>query len=326
MKSHILLFFVFFLASGLAFGETRCLTGEDPFQPGDSNRIVCDGIHWEFSRRPDGCGEGCRFIVDIHGKAMNASDQKELTRFEVYDPNSRYIVLRPRAPDPGWFRFRAWTVTRGMIPARDPAQIDAAATINRYSGVAAFLREVVEKWGGKKPVIHVSGFSQGALLSWWLACHHPGLITSIAPVAYSLVEKLCPNGPSPRVAVFYTHGVCDRMDLYGSGPLRTWALLTGGPPRPDPGQALEDEACQGRHSWHEAVSKDGVPLEMVSHGFLTSKRHFYLNTAGHCLPSPGKAAPTRCHSQGFDWSREALAFFAKAEARTGKVVVAGKKP
>ena len=48
-----------------------------------------------------------------------------------------------------------------MIPARDPAQIDAAATINRYSGVAAFLREVVEKWGGKKPVIHVSGFSQG---------------------------------------------------------------------------------------------------------------------------------------------------------------------
>jgi phospholipase/carboxylesterase len=77
--------------------------------------------------------------------------------------------------------------------------------------LAELLRELgeQERFVGK-PV--VTGFSQGGILSYSLAVHHPELISASVPIAGWLPPRIAPDSPPRvRVPIVALHGEEDRV-------------------------------------------------------------------------------------------------------------------
>jgi phospholipase/carboxylesterase len=125
-------------------------------------------------------------IVAIHGLGDQPEHFAELLR--GFDRPVRVIV--PRALDPseggGWSWF--------PIRARDPDVMGLATGIDRAANaLAPAISTLVERRPTKgKPI--VTGFSQGGMLSFYLAVRHSQLFAAAFPVGGWLPPPLWPDG------------------------------------------------------------------------------------------------------------------------------------
>jgi len=114
-------------------------------------------------------------------------------------------IIAPRAPTP-WGKGHAWFTSR--VRDGDTAVLEAQMRVGA-DALAAQLREVQQARPTKgKPVI--AGFSQGGMLSFMVAAHHPDVVAKAVPVAGwlppGLVPARAPQGAPPIVAL---HGDAD---------------------------------------------------------------------------------------------------------------------
>jgi len=221
---------------------------------------------------------GCGVILDVHGYTMTADQQDQHTRMRALAPPRGYVVVQPTAP--------------GAVPTWGLGEHDDV--------VWELLQATIDVFDVDVDRVHVTGFSQGGMMSFRMLCAHADALASIAPVA----GDACFDGvnePAVERPILYIHGHLDTIIPWTTmgAPTRDALLATwpfGAP------TAISSGASYDAQRW---LTTTGTPFELYEHDFSTGE----LVLAGHCLPGPGDNHTFRCDASEFDEATLVLDFF-----------------
>jgi hypothetical protein len=119
---------------------------------------------------PDRCLDfACGLIVDVHGWTMSGDIEERNTGIAAIGREEGYIVVQPNAP--------------GATPSWSGSH---------YPFVAAFTQLAIDVWHVDARRVHITGFSHGGAMTWWMRCNRPELFASAAPT--SMAGSGCSNG------------------------------------------------------------------------------------------------------------------------------------
>lgn len=221
---------------------------------------------------------GCGVIADVHGYTMTADQLDQHTRMRALAPPRGYVVVQPSAP--------------GTIPSWGTGEHDDV--------VWDLIEATAEVFDADPDRIHVTGFSQGGMMSFRQLCAHADRLASVAPVA----GGGCFDGsgtPAVEVPILYIHGHGD--------PIVSWSLVAV--PQRDavlaawdfgPPEVIASGAHYTATRW---TTTAGTRFELWEHDYTTGD----LVTAGHCLPGPDDNLTFRCDASEFDEATAVLDFF-----------------
>jgi hypothetical protein len=140
---------------------------------GPADRLVVEGCGGDITYNvsvPERCLEfACGLIVDVHGFTMSGDIEEAVTGLAALGRDRGYIVIQPSAP--------------GSIPSWSSSH---------YPLVAAFTELAVDVWRVDQRRVHITGFSQGGAMTFWMRCNRPDLFASVAPAA--MAGTACSNG------------------------------------------------------------------------------------------------------------------------------------
>ena len=126
-----------------SIGETECIKD---LSPGVRKTYYCKGQSYNLSVS-EKCAEegGCGLIIDVHGLTMDAYQQDQNTGLSVSGPANDFIVMQPFAPQRSWHE-------------------------GHYPNVYDFSRQVREAFDVDENRLHMTGFSQGSMMTLWFMC------------------------------------------------------------------------------------------------------------------------------------------------------------
>lgn len=146
-------------------------------------------------------------IIVVHG--LGDRPENFIRVFDAFPIAAR--VIAPRAPmqrGPGYSWF----------PVRIPVKADDAAMTEGIRASAARLAALARQLARQRPTMGrpvLAGFSQGGILSFAVALHHPDAIAAAVPVAGALPPALSSPSPMPsgthRPIIRALHGASDRV-------------------------------------------------------------------------------------------------------------------
>jgi polyhydroxybutyrate depolymerase len=220
---------------------------------------------------------GCGVIVDVHGFTMSAEVQDAHTRMRTLATARGYVVVQPTAP--------------GAVPSWGLGEHDDV--------VWGAIEATVDVFDVDPDRVHVTGFSQGGMMSFRQLCAHADRIASVAPVAGG--GCFADDEPAVEVPILYVHGRHDAIVSWSlvAVPQRdrviaAWELGA-------PTVIASGDGFLARR-W---VSRSGTVFEMWEHEYIAD-----LLLAGHCIPGPDDGGPYRCDRSEFDLAHVVLDFFA----------------
>jgi polyhydroxybutyrate depolymerase len=207
-------------------------------------------------------------VLNIHGLVETPSLQQWYSRMDGPARARGMAVVYPQGVG------NSWNAGTCCGRARDEQVADVR-----------FLRDLVRELDDELCIdrnrIYATGLSNGAFMSYRLACEAPDLIAAIAPVAG--VEAVTTCTPSRPVPVLAFNGTNDPLVHYGGG----WFGLIS-----------VDETMS---RWSQRNSCRGPPAQVV-----------YERGDTHCVAAPSCAAETilcRVEGQGHTWPGAALPMF-----------------
>ncbi len=147
-------------------------------------------------------------LMQIHGRG----DRARLPE-GPHDPGKPMRLLIPEAPRPAAFGF-TWSPV--SVTANRPAVLGAALVREsaRLARVLAHVESMREVSG--RPI--VTGFSQGAMLTYTLAVRHPDAVGAALPISGWIPPHIVPRGrpaPGSRVPILALHGTGDPVVKVG---------------------------------------------------------------------------------------------------------------
>ena len=160
-------------------------------------------------RDPATPGEGpAPLLVLLHGVGSNERDLLDLADYL----DGRFFVISVRAPNPlgpdafGWYPVN-WTADG---PIGDTAKAEASR-----QAILRLLPEAVAAYGLDSARVYLMGFSQGAIMSLFVALTQPDAVAGIVPMSGRLLpEALAQKAPDDALRglpVFAVHGTRDTV-------------------------------------------------------------------------------------------------------------------
>lgn len=160
---------------------TGCITDVGP-----ADRLVVTGCGGDITYDvsvPERCTtHACGLILDVHGWTMSGPIQESNTQIAAIGRERGYVVVQPSAP--------------GSIPSWNSSH---------YPLVADFVEQAVEAWRIDERRVHVTGFSQGGAMTFWMRCNRADLFASAAPTA--MAGTACADGTT--MPTLYLQGLDD---------------------------------------------------------------------------------------------------------------------
>jgi len=261
-----------------------CITSVSP----GAHVFTCDGLAFDVSVPPQCATTACGLVVDVHGASMSAQMEDANTALRALGISYGYVVVQPNAkPAP---------------PLSSWSEADDAK-------VVAVMKLALEAFALDPKRVHVTGFSQGGMMTFRLVCKHADLIASAAPAAGSACFR---NGqlPSREVPLLYLHGTRDALVPFqlDAVPQRdaivaAWKL--------GPEQVVSTD---GSHRWTRRTSPTGTPFEFVQHDWSAQAQLI----RGHCFPgskdllggAPGQVFGFAClPPNAVTWGEAVMKFF-----------------
>jgi polyhydroxybutyrate depolymerase len=204
-------------------------------QPNDSERIltVNDLKRTYLLHIPPGlaANQTVPLVFVFHGFSGNASVIQQASRFSDVSDKNGFIVVYPNGT--GDSSSLSWN-----------ASGCCGFAMTNNIGESAFVRQIISDLGSIARIdskrIYASGFSNGAMLSYQLACEMSDTFAAVAPVAGVLLFSPCQ--PSQPVSIVDFHGLNDNVVPFAGGgtvprtgkpfppveqSLATWASLDG---------------------------------------------------------------------------------------------------
>ncbi len=227
---------------------------------------------------PASCVDGgCGLVLDVHGYTMSADQLDQHTRMRTLATARGYVVIQPSAP--------------GTVPSWGTGEHDDV--------VWGLLEAVVDVFDIDPDRVHMTGFSQGGMMTYRQLCAHADRLASVAPVAGG--GCFGADTPSVEVPILYIHGHEDSIVSWSAVavPQRDAVLAAwdfGAP------QVIDSDTEFTATRWTTA---SGTRFELWEHDFDTGD----LFIAGHCLPGPDDNGTYRCESSQFDQALIVLDFF-----------------
>lgn len=250
--------------------------------------VVCDGITYTVSV-PPACAKGCGLVLDVHGATMDATMEDANTAMRALGAQYGFVVVQPNAnpapPQSSW------------NPVADDPK------------VFAFLQSARIAWTIDPKRVHMTGFSQGGMMTFRFLCKHADVFASMAPAAGTGCTFGVNDAPSQEVPLLYMHGTKDALIYFNVNaiPQRNqvvtgWAMGAG--------QPIAGDTNFQRTRY---LSAGGTPFEFLQHDYAAATPVI----SGHCYP--GSADPGGAKGQlfsfacagtsAFTWGVEVMKFF-----------------
>jgi len=216
-------------------------------------------------------------VLSIHGYRSNAAQQEKLSGFSLLADSEGFIALYPDGLDDKW-RFAG-----------------------RTDADVKFLLAAIEAVAAKAPVdrnrIYSTGISNGAEMSWRLACDAPDKFAAFGFVSGAYLE-VC--NPPPRHPLIIFHGTADRLLAYeGKGPfmgVRDFAIRWASGSGCNPAKSGEIVYQKGDATGERFRCQTGREVDLYT---LQGKGHSW----------PGSKMPARITSKNVDATAAIWAFF-----------------
>lgn len=169
--------------------------------------------------------EDLPLILVVHGLGDRPEDFVRV--FDDFPVPARVVAARGPLPRG---RGRSWFPIRFPIRADDPAMIEG---IRESSAKLAALARWLTR---RRPIVGrpiITGFSQGGILSFAVALHHPETVSAAVPVAGALPPALWGQAPMPPGTgrlppIRALHGEADRVVPYLAANALVLGLKAGG--------------------------------------------------------------------------------------------------
>ncbi|MBQ46531.1 MAG: hypothetical protein CMP10_03410 [Zetaproteobacteria bacterium] len=256
---------------------SKCMDKILDLQPKANFRIECEGLSYEITI-PLSCPvSGCGLVFDVHGRAMNAELQERSSNIAYLGRRKGYIVVQPEAPWRNWVQ-------------------------DYYPKVASMMKNIISYWPVDPDRVHMTGFSQGGLMSWYFACNHSDILASIAPLSYHIKESCYgPDKKNPLVSVLYAHGKKDIVVPWKRGTKETKEAIISGYTFSDSPEIIDRS---NRYSWTRWQNEE-FTFEFFEHRFTA-----WL-ILGHCFPGSTGSFFSCRQSFPKKWGAMVLDFFKK---------------
>lgn len=151
-------------------------------------------------------------LVALHGGGGDADYQADDAKYRLITKSEQagFIAVFPN----GYSRFKS-----GILATWNAGGCCARAVKDRVDDVG-FLREVIRRVERQANIdsrrVYMTGMSNGAMMSYRMACEASDLVRAIAPVAGTDGTAAC--RPSRPVPVIHFHAVNDEMVNFAGGP------------------------------------------------------------------------------------------------------------
>lgn len=166
---------------------------------------------------PGGLADRAPLVVVLHGGGGNGAQVEQQTGFSTTADQQGFLVAYPNGS--GRTRLLTWNAGTCCGYARDQRVDDVRFIHTMLDALAAEFRVDPGR-------VHVTGFSNGAMMAYRLGCELTDRITAIAPVSGALNTESCT--PSRPLSVLHIHGDADQnVPIAGGPPLRD---VPGTPP------------------------------------------------------------------------------------------------
>ena len=180
--------------------------------PADTERtVIVDGLERGYLLHiPPGLSTSAPapLVLVFHGHRMNADYMLAVTGFDTLADAHQFIVAYPN----GTGSAEALSFNAGLCcGSAEINNIDEAAFVR---GILSDL-EAIAAIDPKR--IFVTGFSNGAMLAYRLACELSGTIAAVAPVAGNLGFSPC--RPPGKVSILHIQGLSDASAPYAEDDL-----------------------------------------------------------------------------------------------------------
>jgi polyhydroxybutyrate depolymerase len=147
-------------------------------------------------------------VLILHGGGGNAQSVEEMSNYDAESDASGFLAVYPN----GTGRLQGVLLTWNAGTCCGYAQSEGVDDVE-------FIRAVIEDLAGLTPIdrhrIYATGMSNGAIMSYRLACELSDEIAAIAPVSGTLnVEPCLPGRP---LSVIHFHGTADENVPYDGG-------------------------------------------------------------------------------------------------------------
>jgi len=148
-------------------------------------------------------------VIVLHGGGGNAKNAARVTGFSQKANTQGFIVVYPNGT--------SW-IGRNISLTWNSGNCCGYALENNIDDVG-FIKTLIEKLEHELPIdpkrIYATGISNGAMMSYRLACELSDRIAAIGPVAGALNIRDCK--PTHPVSVVIIHGKDDKYVLYNGG-------------------------------------------------------------------------------------------------------------
>lgn len=208
-------------------------------------------------------------LVLLHGGGGTGKGMPKLTRggFEKLADEKGAILAYPDGIDKNWNDYRA-----------DKSRKAQRENIDDVAFISAMVDEIRKSYPVDPAKVYAAGISNGAMMSYTLACRAAGRFAAIAPVAGAMPENLVPAcSPSRAVPVLIISGTKDKLVHWEGG------YVTGPFGRKKLGRTISVE--KSRDFWLEKNSCDAAKRETSELDFdlkddTSISREVYSSCAG----------------------------------------------
>jgi polyhydroxybutyrate depolymerase len=184
-----------------AEGEVRCR-----IPVGEVDREVL--IHLPPGQDP---GQPKPVVFSFHGRLGNAQQHAELTQWPQKGEKEGFIVVHPEGHEASW--------NAGGCCGK--AQEEEAKDVEL---VTAILAALTQNAGVDEGRVYATGFSNGARMTYRLACQMSEVFAAVAPVGGTLSnlnmetgEELWPCNPGNAISLMHIHGTDDTCNPFEGG-------------------------------------------------------------------------------------------------------------
>ena len=307
---------IIFLLAVLLCGEASAGKGAGglkTFTLGSGGRLRVYGVYappqLERSRKYP-------LLVILHGSGGTGKNFPRLTRrgFEKLADANGAILAYPEGVDKGWNDYRA-----------DKEQKAQRENIDDASFIVSMLDELAGSYPVDTRRVYAAGISNGAMMTYALACRAAGRFAAIAPVDGAMPENLALTcKPSRPVPVLIMNGTADKLVRWEGGD------VTGLLSRRRRGRVLSAEksrdfwlannscdAAKKEISTLDSQPEDGTSVEKETYSSCAGGANVELikiTGGGHTWPGGRQYLPEFLvgrTSAEFDASREIWDFFMK---------------
>lgn len=222
-KQIILSILSIFILVLLIGGCLNLNTSNKDYSPGDhTGSITVDGLERSYLIHiPSSYNKTKKIplVIALHGGGGSGKNMKKLTLggFNILSDKEGFIVVYPDGIE------NHWNDGRGVQRYRAQRE-----NIDDVGFISALIDYLVEKYNIDEKRVYVTGMSNGAFMSYRLACELSEKIAAIAPVAGAIPENIALScSPSRPISVLIINNVEDPMVPWEGGELRFGSLRLG---------------------------------------------------------------------------------------------------